>query len=156
MSVNKFMHHRNIYRKPPDYTDLAIKYPEFRRKCKLVRKFQLKKKKKCLLFSVNFKLTFFKIILQNLDGTCSINLKEIENLIALTKVLLKEDFDLTIDIPSDSLVPTVPLRLNYILWIEDIMSTMKIENPKGIDIGKYLLRFTYFFFFFNFVVYFRF
>lgn len=29
MSLNRYMHPRNIYRKPPDFTNLAIEFPEF-------------------------------------------------------------------------------------------------------------------------------
>lgn len=36
MSLNKFMHPRNIYRRPPDFKILAIKYPEFRKHAKQV------------------------------------------------------------------------------------------------------------------------
>ena len=32
------MHPRNIFKKPPDYTELAIKYRNFRQVCKLVSK----------------------------------------------------------------------------------------------------------------------
>ena len=41
---------------------------------------------------------------------------------------------LIIDIPTDHLIPRVAQRLNYILWIEDLL-----QNPvkaKGIDIGS--------------------
>lgn len=33
-------------------------------------------------------------------------------------------------------MPTVALRLNYILWLEDIMTECRIEQPRGIDIGN--------------------
>jgi hypothetical protein len=29
MSLNKFMHPRNIYKVPPDFTSLAVAFPEF-------------------------------------------------------------------------------------------------------------------------------
>lgn len=55
---------------------------------------------------------------------------------ALTCTLLKKDFDLDVEIPPDKLIPTVPLRLNYILWIEDLLTISKKEGEiKGIDIG---------------------
>jgi len=56
---------------------------------------------------------------------------------ALTWALLKNDFDIDISIPLDRLIPTVPLRLNYILWLEDIFgSGDKRGQLHGIDIGK--------------------
>lgn len=55
---------------------------------------------------------------------------------ALTCTLLKKDFGLDVEIPLDKLIPTVPLRLNYILWIEDLLSITKKEGEiRGIDIG---------------------
>lgn len=55
---------------------------------------------------------------------------------ALTCTLLKKDFDLDVEIPLDKLIPTVPLRLNYILWIEDLLSICKKDGEiRGIDIG---------------------
>lgn len=55
---------------------------------------------------------------------------------ALTCTLLKKDFHLDVEIPLDKLIPTVPLRLNYILWIEDLLSISKGEGEiRGIDIG---------------------
>ncbi|KAG8450715.1 hypothetical protein GDO86_003114 [Hymenochirus boettgeri] len=57
---------------------------------------------------------------------------------ALTCTLLKEDFGLTIDIPLERLIPTVPLRLNYIHWVEDLISYHDSDKTalwRGIDIG---------------------
>lgn len=60
---------------------------------------------------------------------------------ALTRALLKNDFDLDVELPSDSLVPRIPLRLNYILWLEDMVEQMEDDQKvkreiSGIDIGK--------------------
>lgn len=56
----------------------------------------------------------------------------------LTETLLKHDFDLHVTIPPDNLNPAITLRMNYILWIEDLMKHSKLEMDKitGIDIGK--------------------
>lgn len=68
-----------------------------------------------------------------------IDFKDVNSLRVLTKCLLHSDFDLTVDIPENKLVPTVPLRLNYLLWIEDLLNFFEIKNNiKGIDIGKYV------------------
>jgi len=55
---------------------------------------------------------------------------------ALTWALLKNDFNVDISIPLDRLIPTVPLRLNYILWLEDIFDSAAKPQLVGIDIGK--------------------
>lgn len=54
-------------------------------------------------------------------------------------MLLKEYYDLNVDFAPGSLVPTLALRLNYILWIEDLLEPLKLDQIKGIDIGKILL-----------------
>ncbi|KAM7342868.1 U6 small nuclear RNA (adenine-(43)-N(6))-methyltransferase [Cochliomyia hominivorax] len=100
------MHPRNIFKQPPDYTDLAIKYPEFRRVCKL-----------------------------ELTGKVCIDYKNEAALRALTQTLLLEYFSLKVEFAPGSLIPTLPLRLNYILWLEDILSSNRNEQIKGIDIG---------------------
>lgn len=40
----------------------------------------------------------------------------------LTCAVLEKDFDLRLEIPVDSLIPTVPQKLNYIHWVEDLLS----------------------------------
>lgn len=105
MSLNKFMHQRNRYKnKKPSFLDLALKYPEFRAHTT-----------------------------QDESGKVFLDFKNAEALRALTTCLLKEDFGLSMELPSDRLVPTLPLRLNYIHWLEDIVG--KEENKWGIDIG---------------------
>lgn len=67
-----------------------------------------------------------------------IDFKSEDSLRVLTEVLLKHDFNLQVNIPPNKLVPTLPLRLNYILWIEDLMghaSFNDMESVVGIDIG---------------------
>lgn len=109
MALNKFMHPRNIYKnKKPDFKALAIKYPEFR-----------------------------KHVTQDLAGKVYLDFKKPLALRALTTVLLKEDFSLDVDLPIDRLIPTIPLRLNYIHWIEDILGE-KSGTISGVDIGMLL------------------
>uniref|UniRef100_A0A1A8IFU9 U6 small nuclear RNA (adenine-(43)-N(6))-methyltransferase n=2 Tax=Nothobranchius kuhntae TaxID=321403 RepID=A0A1A8IFU9_NOTKU len=106
MALNKSMHHRNRYKdKPPDFAYLASKYPEFR-----------------------------QYVHTSLAGRPVVNFKEPEAVRALTCTLLKEDFGLTIEIPLERLIPTVPLRLNYIHWVEDLIDGQK-QPRRGIDIG---------------------
>ncbi|XP_052521932.1 RNA N6-adenosine-methyltransferase METTL16 [Tympanuchus pallidicinctus] len=110
MALNKSMHARNRYKdKPPDFAYLAGKYPEFRQH-----------------------------VQTTLAGRVSLNFKDPEAVRALTCTLLKEDFGLTIDIPLERLIPTVPLRLNYIHWVEDLIGHQDADKRvlrRGIDIG---------------------
>lgn len=106
MALNKSMHPRNRYKdKPPDFAYLASKYPEFQQH-----------------------------VQTSLVGRPVVNFKEPEAVRALTCTLLKEDFGLTIEIPLERLIPTVPLRLNYIHWVEDLTDGQK-QLRRGIDIG---------------------
>ncbi|XP_072318879.1 RNA N(6)-adenosine-methyltransferase mettl16 [Eucyclogobius newberryi] len=106
MALNKSMHPRNRYKdNPPDFAHLASKYPEFQQH-----------------------------VQTSLLGRPVVNFKEPEAVRALTCTLLKEDFGLTIEIPLERLIPTVPLRLNYIHWVEDLIDGQK-QLRRGIDIG---------------------
>jgi len=102
------MHERNIYKIPPDFAKLAEEYE-----------------------------AFGKHVAISLDGKGHLNFKDPEAVRELTYTLLKHDFGLHLDIPLDRLIPTVPLRLNYILWIEDLLKegSLEQEPAKGIDIG---------------------
>lgn len=110
MALNKKMHPRNPYKTPPSFKDLALKNEEFRKNAKI-----------------------------EISGKVSIDFKNAESLRALTRALLKEDWGLDIVLPPEYLVPTLPLRLNYILWLEDLVSALKIIDSGspiyGIDIG---------------------
>lgn len=106
------MHPRSIYKdNPPDFKELAIKYPYFRQYCR-----------------------------ENTSGAVIIDFKDPAALRALTCALLENDFDLKIEIPLDRLIPTVPLRLNYILWVEDLVRCLPGRDTQtdviGVDIGK--------------------
>ncbi|KAG5346198.1 MET16 methyltransferase, partial [Acromyrmex charruanus] len=108
MSVKQYIHPRNKYKRSPDYKQLAVLYPEFR-----------------------------EIAIMDFTGRVRIDFKERRSLHVLTETLLKHDFDLHVNIPADNLNPAIPLRLNYILWMEDLMTHSKLEMEKvtGIDIG---------------------
>ncbi|XP_058532228.1 RNA N6-adenosine-methyltransferase METTL16 isoform X2 [Ochotona princeps] len=110
MALSKSMHARNRYKdKPPDFAYLASKYPDFKQHVQI-----------------------------NLNGRVSLNFKDPEAVRALTCTLLREDFGLSIDIPVERLIPTVPLRLNYIHWVEDLIGHQDCDRStlrRGIDIG---------------------
>nr|SVE71619.1 EOG090X04JL [Daphnia similis] len=103
------MHPRNPYRIAPDFKELALKFPEFRKHAK-----------------------------QELSGKIKIDFKDAAAVRALSTVLLKRDFNLEVELPPDRLVPTLPLRLNYLLWVEDLLQLVKPATEQlvqGIDIG---------------------
>nr|CAG4650088.1 EOG090X04JL [Sida crystallina] len=102
------MHPRNPYRNRPNFKELALKFPEFRQYAK-----------------------------QKLCGKVELNFKDPAAVRALTTVLLKKDFNLEVELPPNRLVPTLPLRLNYLLWIEDLITLLPIQPDQihGLDIG---------------------
>ncbi|XP_048582639.1 RNA N6-adenosine-methyltransferase METTL16 isoform X2 [Nematostella vectensis] len=109
MGLNDLMHPRNRYKdSPPNFSELGAIYPEFK-----------------------------KFTRENSSGTVSINFKDPEALRAVTCCTLDHDFGLKLDLPLDRLIPTVPLRLNYILWLEDLMKSLGevAEAVWGLDIG---------------------
>ncbi|XP_027203319.1 U6 small nuclear RNA (adenine-(43)-N(6))-methyltransferase [Dermatophagoides pteronyssinus] len=107
MAFNQFMHPRNIYRKKLDYDHLGREYPEFGQH-----------------------------VCHDEKGKSYIDYSDIVVLRSLTKTLLKNDFHLDVQIPEQRLVPTIPMRLNYILWIEDLLQHCRLfYQIQGIDIG---------------------
>lgn len=53
-----------------------------------------------------------------------------------TKCCLHKDFNLDIELPKNRLCPTLPLRLNYIHFIEDLLKHCDItKDIIGVDIG---------------------
>lgn len=76
------------------------------------------------------------MFLQDVTGKITVDFKDVAALRSLTCTLLKKDFGLEVELPLNKLIPTVPLRLNYILWIEDLLSISGgTDCIKGIDIG---------------------
>lgn len=54
----------------------------------------------------------------------------------LTKCCLLKDFSLIVELPRNKLLPTLPLRLNYVHWIEDLLDHSGLTGKvSGIDIG---------------------
>jgi 23S rRNA A1618 N6-methylase RlmF len=86
------MHDRNIYKNnPPNFAELAQLYPSFSK----------------------------HVVIKN--GQPSLDWNNPESLCELTKALLHKDFGVTIELPLDQLCPTVTSRVNYILWLEDLL-----------------------------------
>lgn len=108
MAFNDRMHPRNIYKtKKPDFKVLASKYEQFKKDVEMDEK-----------------------------GKVKLDFKKPAHLKSLTWALLKDDFDLDVTIPLNRLIPTVPLRLNYLLWIEDIFRFKGSSKLHGIDLGS--------------------
>ncbi|KAM7309521.1 U6 small nuclear RNA (adenine-(43)-N(6))-methyltransferase [Ixodes scapularis] len=107
MSLNQYMHPRNVFQTPPDFKDLAVRYPEFR-----------------------------KHVIYDLSGKVRLDFKNHESQRALSGTLLKHYFELDVHLPTDRLVPAVPQRLNYVLWLEDLLRLFPDKDSVvGIDIG---------------------
>ncbi|KIJ61690.1 hypothetical protein HYDPIDRAFT_115472 [Hydnomerulius pinastri MD-312] len=101
------MHPRNPYVRPPDFLGLARQYPPLRPHVFLTH-----------------------------TGP-SIDFKSQSAQRRLTEALLHLDFSISLILPEHRLCPPVPNRLNYVLWIQDIV---KAHGPiseivRGIDIG---------------------
>jgi len=108
MALNKWMHPRNPYKTPPNFKDMAIKYPEFR-----------------------------KVVTQDILGKIHLDFNSSISLRTLTTLLFKKDFQLDVFIPENCLIPTLPSRLNYLLWVEDLIavSSSSQNTVRGLDIG---------------------
>ncbi|KAG9288519.1 hypothetical protein G9A89_015725 [Geosiphon pyriformis] len=103
------MHPRNRYKnKPPDFSVLAYKY-----------------------------ISFHPYVQYKKNGKAYIDFKNPKALRELTYCLLRDDFHLELDMPPDTLCPMIPNRLNYIHWIEDLLSCSdtRLDEVYGIDIG---------------------
>ncbi|KZT39764.1 hypothetical protein SISSUDRAFT_1045075 [Sistotremastrum suecicum HHB10207 ss-3] len=105
------MHPRNPYKKPLDFSALA---------------------------SVFWPLKEFLITTS--EGSSVVDFKDPDAQRCLTRALLKRDFDIELTLPEDRLCPPVPNRFNYVLWLQDIFRSEKVEDTVEepfilIDIG---------------------
>ncbi|KAK2714144.1 U6 small nuclear RNA (adenine-(43)-N(6))-methyltransferase-like isoform X2 [Artemia franciscana] len=76
--------------------------------------------------------------IHTVSGKATLDFKDQEAVACLTSSLLFRDFQLRVHLPPGRLIPTLPLRLNYLLWIEDLISLLPVEyheNVCGVDIG---------------------
>ena len=110
--MNKLIHPRNIYRyNKPNFHQLSLKYDVFKEAVKQNSK----------------------------TGDYYINYNDSKSNVLLTKVLLKDDFGLEFQHPINHLCPPITQRLNYILWIQDLLQCITINSNKkkyhGFDIG---------------------
>ena len=79
-----------------------------------------------------------------LDQNGKLDFSNREHARILTKCLLNRDYNLQIEFPTDSLSPSLTLKMNYLLWIEDLLSDSGLltcgskseeTNIVGLDIG---------------------
>ncbi|KAJ1963282.1 hypothetical protein IWQ62_003269 [Dispira parvispora] len=103
-------HPNNRYRAhPPDFTQLAVNFPEFAACC------------------------------HTNGSTFWPNFQDPQTSQALTVALARQDFDLDLRFPPDTLCPTLPNRLDYLHVIEDLVVSSRPSGESllvhGIDIG---------------------
>jgi len=108
LGINANLHPRNIYKdNPPNFVLLAKKYGYFGEH---VMPFE--------------------------HGDNFFSFKKVDSLIALTRVLLEHDFGIIWNMPNKFLCPPVTQRLNYILWVEDLLKDSEMDQKTcGLDIG---------------------
>jgi len=109
------MHPRNIFKDcRPNFEELAEEFPEFQ-----------------------------PFVYKGAAGKPYVDFQDPASLKALSTVLLKKHFDIVMEVPLDRLIPTVPLRLNYLHWIEDLL--IDVDGGGGGDgkakIHSYILLF---------------
>ncbi|KAH8042771.1 hypothetical protein HPB51_025823 [Rhipicephalus microplus] len=102
------MHERSVFRTPPDFTVLAEKY-----------------------------FDFSQHVTYNTLGKAKLDFKDSDSQRALSKTLLKHFFELDVRLPQGRLVPAVPQRLNYLLWVQDLVEKAleRKENVVALDVG---------------------
>ncbi|CAG7701657.1 unnamed protein product [Allacma fusca] len=105
------MHPRNIFKNGVKFEELALKYD------------------------------FFKpFVVQEKTNKFGVDFEDREAILALNKALLQEYYNLDVDIPRNFLIPRIPLRVNYVLWIEDLLKEFPADSEgkdtvRGLDIG---------------------
>ncbi|CEL60759.1 ribosomal RNA large subunit methyltransferase F [Rhizoctonia solani AG-1 IB] len=75
-------------------------------------------------------------LFKSASGGYSLNFKDDAANRTLTRALLKRDFGLDVTLLEDRLCPPVPNRLNYVLWISELVNVLGLDEPiVGLDIG---------------------
>ena len=108
MALNQFMHPRNIYKdNPPNFKELGDRFPSFK-----------------------------KHVRYSASGKPFVDFRQPEVVRCLSVCLFEKDFNLKVELPPDRLAPTLPLRLNYLLWLQDLVGCLpKCNDLTVLDIG---------------------
>ncbi|WFD00269.1 23S rRNA (adenine(1618)-N(6))-methyltransferase [Malassezia yamatoensis] len=75
------------------------------------------------------------------DKNASVNWDDDQVKRAVSEAILRHDFGMDVSLLPDRLCPSVPNRLNYVLWVEDLVHSLHwydCQDPsyaRGIDIG---------------------
>jgi 23S rRNA A1618 N6-methylase RlmF len=138
------MHERNkYYNRPPDFAALAIKYPAFANVCIPRQQLQQQQQQQQQQQRSNNSNNKPQLTINWKDDhavryvcmyVCELGREgEIDGPMANTRILnetlLKEDYGIHIELPSDHLCPTVSTRVNYIHWIEDLLAQSSKHQP---------------------------
>ena len=133
------MHPRNIFKSGVKFSELAEKYDFF--KPFVIEVSCCQSSDACLEKEISLTCR----LLQEPESTkVTLNFDDRDAVRALSKAILAEYYGLNVDIPPDCLRPRIPLRVNYILWIEDLLDQLTIKNKEtetaiGLDIGKLVI-----------------
>ena len=89
-----------------------------------------------------FSFETFRIQFQVRRDYFTIDFKDPTALRELTCALASYYSNITLAVPINRLIPTLPLRLNYLLWVQDLLAFHQgaqegQECVTGIDIGIY-------------------
>lgn len=57
--------------------------------------------------------------------------------VALTRTLLWQDFQIRWELPAGCLCPTVPSRINYLLWLDDLLASRSSTPPSTKSAGAF-------------------
>ncbi|THX36667.1 hypothetical protein D6C98_03190 [Aureobasidium pullulans] len=75
------------------------------------------------------------------DAHGHVNFQDPKALQQLTKSVLKRDFNLELELPDDRLCPPVPVRYNYVRWLQELLDStddsedLEKKDIIGLDIG---------------------
>ncbi|CAG7960005.1 unnamed protein product [Penicillium salamii] len=109
---------RSLYKKDVDFEALALQCRDFA--------------KQYVKLSVVYSMLLIRIV-TSLKPNKQLDFTDPAAVRQLTTTLLQQDFQLKVKIPEDRLCPPVPNRLNYIIWIQDLIDSTTEGSNEGYD-----------------------